>query len=125
MTKMFQSFLCLFGLVCICIAGLHWLLGPAAIPGSVPVNATMDSEDRFYATLMAGYGIALLWCAKDVESKGVFVRFLALIFFAGGVARIVSMLVVGPPDGFFVVMTGLELVIPVIMIAVQARLSRA
>ena len=69
MKKTFQGFLVFFGVTDILISLLHIVLGPSAIPGSVPVNATMDSEDRFYATLFTAYGAALLWCVKDVESK--------------------------------------------------------
>jgi hypothetical protein len=69
MRRSLQVFLALFGGVAIAIALLHIVFGPAAIPGSVPVNATMDSEDRFYATLFGAYGVTLLWCVKDVEQK--------------------------------------------------------
>ena len=57
MKKSLQVFLGLFGITAIFIASLHIVLGPSAIPGSIPVNATMDSEDRFYATLFAAYGV--------------------------------------------------------------------
>src|SRR5262245_42584669 len=81
MKQSFQVFLGLFGITAIVIASLHIILGPSAIPGSIPVNATMDSEDRFYATLFAAYGVALLWCIKDIERKSTVVYFLALSFF--------------------------------------------
>ncbi len=70
MRKALQIFFGLFGATAISIAALHIVLGPTAIPGSVPVNSTMDSEDRFYATLFAAYGVALLWCTREVERKG-------------------------------------------------------
>ena len=57
-------FLGLFGATVILIASAHVVWGPAAIPGSIPVNATMDSEDRFDATMFAAYGVALLWCIR-------------------------------------------------------------
>ena len=95
MRKALQVFLGLFGGIDILISLLHIVLGPSAIPGSVPVNATMDSEDRFYATLFTAYGVAILWCIKDIERKGPAIRFLALTFFVGGVARLVSMALVG------------------------------
>lgn len=101
MKKSLQVFLGLFGIAAIFIASLHIVLGPSAIPGSIPVNATMDSEDRLYATLFAAYGVALLWCIKDIERKSTVVYFLALTFFIGGLARLVSMAAVGPPDTFF------------------------
>jgi len=100
MKKVFQIFLGLFGVTAIFIASLHIIFGPSAIPGSVPVNATMDSEDRFYATLFAAYGVALLWCIRDIERKSMVVYFLAGVFFVGGLARLVSIVAVGLPNTF-------------------------
>ena len=122
MKKSLQIFLGLFGLTAIFIALLHLVFGPAAISGSIPVNATMDSEDRFYATLFAAYGVALLWCLKDIEHKSKIVYFLALAFFAGGLARLVSVAAVGFPNTFFRAMTVLELLIPLFMVFMQWRL---
>jgi hypothetical protein len=68
MKRTFQVFPILFGIVAIATGLWHIVLGPSAIPGSIPVNATMDSEDRFYATLFATYGLALMWCVKRVIS---------------------------------------------------------
>jgi len=119
-----QVFLGLFGVTAILIATLHLVLGPAAIPGSVPVNATMDSEDRFYATLFAAYGVALLWCLRDIERKTSVVYFLAGTFFIGGLARLVSIAAVGLPNTFFIAMTALELFIPCLMVLVQWRVSK-
>jgi hypothetical protein len=114
----------LFGSTAIFIASLHVALGPLAIPGAVPVNATMDSEDRFYATLFAAYGAAVLWCIKDIERKSMVVYFLALTFFVGGLARLVSIAAVGLPNKFFIAMTVLELLIPFFMAFMQSRVSR-
>jgi hypothetical protein len=123
MKKSLQVFLGMFGITAIFIASLHIVLGPSAIPGSIPVNATMDSEDRFYATLFAAYGVALLWCIKDVELKSRVVYFLALTFFVGGLARLVSVAAVGLPNTFFIVMTVLELLIPFFMVLMQSRIA--
>jgi hypothetical protein len=123
MRKTLQVLLALFGVTAIFIALLHIVLGPAAIPGAVPVNATMDSEDRFYATLFLAFGVVLLWCVKDVEHKAKVVYFLMLTFFVGGLARIVSMLAVGLPNDFFIAMTVLELVLPVVYSFLMFRVS--
>lgn len=124
MKRPLQVFLGLFGITAIFIASLHIVLGPAAIPGSIPVNATMDSEDRFYATLFAAYGAALLWCIPNIERKSALVYFLACTFFIGGLARVVSMAAVGPPDSFFIAMTVLELLIPFFMAFMQSRIAK-
>lgn len=124
MKKAFQYFLVLFGTVAICIAIAHLILGPASIPGSIPVNATMDSEDRFYAVLFGAFGVALIWCVKQVETKSVFVYFLAVTFFVGGLARLISVAVVGLPHGLFIFLTALELIIPIYMIYAQYKVTR-
>jgi hypothetical protein len=123
MRRTLQVLLALFGVTAIFIALLHIVLGPAAIPGAVPVNATMDSEDRFYATLFLAFGVVLLWCVKDVEHKAKVVYFLMLTFFVGGLARIVSMLAVGLPNDFFIAMTVLELALPVVYSFLMFRVS--
>lgn len=123
MKTSFQAFLILFGIVAIGIAIAHLILGPASIPGSIPVNATMDSEDRFYAVLFGAFGVALIWCTKQIESKGLFVYFLAVTFFVGGLARLVSVAVVGLPHPLFIFLTTLELIIPLYMIWAQYKIS--
>ena len=65
----FQAFLVLFGVVVIGISLAHLAVGPAAIIGGTDVNPTSDGEDRFYAGLFLAYGVALLWCARDVQRK--------------------------------------------------------
>jgi len=125
MRRALQVLLALFGATAIFISLLHIVLGPAAIPGSVPVNATMDSEDRFYATLFLAYGAVLIWCIKDIEHKSKVVYFLMVTFFVGGLARIVSVLVVGPPNTFFILMTVLELSLPIVLMYMQFRVSDA
>lgn len=112
MRSLLAGFVALFGAVCCAIALAHIALGPAAIPGSVPVNATMDSEDRFYATLFLGFGAALIWTSCDLARRAGVLDALLLVFFAGGVARIVSWLAVGPPSPLFVFLGSLELLLP-------------
>lgn len=102
----------LFGLVCCCIGLAHVALGSKAIYGSVPVNPTMDSEDRFFGTLFVGFGAALAWSSRDpVARAGVF-KSLLLVFFLGGVARLISVAMVGLPNGLFIFLGVVELVLP-------------
>ncbi len=113
------------GLAAIVIACVHIAFGPAAIPGSVPVNATMDSEDRFYATLFLGYGVALLWCTRAIDKRALYIRFLAGLLFAGGLARVVSMAQVGLPNTLFLSLTGVEFVAPAAVWFLLRRVERS
>ena len=85
----------------------------------------MDSEDRFYATLFLGFGAAVLWCVRAVERKSAIVYWLMLTFFLGGLARIMSIIAVGWPNALFVLLTLVELVLPLVVAYMQFRVSRA
>ena len=124
MRRALQVFLGLFGATIIVICLLHLVLGSASIPGSIPVNATMDSEDRFYATLFGAYGLAILWCIEDIEQKGGLLRLLLLTFFAGGIARLISVAVMGLPHPLFVFLGALELAIPPLVALAHRRVVR-
>jgi hypothetical protein len=50
-------------------------------------------EDRFYAVLFGAFGVAVLWCARDVERKQVYVDALAGAFLIGGIGRLISVIV--------------------------------
>ena len=114
----------LLGVSVVCMSMLHIALGPAAIPGAVPVNATMDSEDRFYATLFLAYGAALLWCARHLRQRLRESRLLMLVFLLGGLARIMSIVAVGPPNDFFLAMAICELAIPPLLVWLSIVVAR-
>jgi hypothetical protein len=60
---------------------------------------------------------------RDVERKSRLVYFLALTFLVGGLARVVALVAVGPPNGFFVAMTGIEVLLPFVIMGMQRRVS--
>jgi len=112
MNWLFTWFTRLFGSVCILIALGHIAIGPDIIPGGVSVNATMDSEDRFYASLFLGFGGAVIWTSFNFSDRGNLFLALMGIFFLGGLARIVSIISVGWPTPLFIFLGALELLIP-------------
>lgn len=112
MRRALSWFVGVFGAICVGISLVHFVFGAASIPGGVSVNATMDSEDRFYATLFTGFGLTLIWCALDLgRRRGAFLALMGVFFF-GGVARIMSVAMVGWPSPLFVFLGSLELVLP-------------
>lgn len=83
----------------------------------------MDSEDRFYATLFMGFGIALIWAAKDLAARSQIFYFLLAIFFAGGISRIISALMVEPPNLLFQLLGAVELILPPIFYLWHRRVT--
>ena len=124
MQAFLKFFVALFGAVCAAIGLAHIILGPAVIPGSIAVNATMDSEDRFYATLFVGFGAALVWCSQNLEERSRPFAWLLVVFFAGGISRLVSLSQVGLPHPLFQVLTVVELVLPVVLWLLYRRTVR-
>ena len=112
---MLKWIILLFGLTCMAIAMSHIALGPSVIPGAIPVNPTMDSEDRFYATLFLGFGAALAWCSRNLQKRGGVFGALMIVFFLGGIARLISAVQVGLPNEFFQVLWALELILPPVL----------
>jgi uncharacterized protein DUF4345 len=123
MRRAFQAFLALFGVIVIGISLAHFAIGPQAIIGGVAVNPTMAGEDRFFAGLLLCCGIALLWCAGDVQHKRVYIDVLAAAFFVGGIGRLLAIALDGPPHPFYVAMLVLELVLPVLMVLAARRVA--
>jgi hypothetical protein len=119
----FQAFLALFGVIVIGISLAHLAIGPQAIIGGVAVNPTMAGEDRFFAGLLLCYAITLLWCARDVQHKRVYVELLAGAFFVGGIGRLLAVLLDGTPHPFYVAMLMLELALPPLMVVAARRVA--
>ena len=112
MTRLLSVFVFIFGAICVLIALAHIALGPQIIPGSITVTPTMDSEDRFYAVMFLGWGAAIMYCALDLRERGALFGALLLTFFLGGIARIISALMVGLPSLLFIFLGLLELALP-------------
>jgi hypothetical protein len=88
-------------------------------------TATADSELRFYAPFWAVYGGLLVWVARDLAGRLAWVPPAAALFFAGGVGRLISLLVVGPPHPAFSGLMAIELIAPPVFLALWAAARRA
>jgi hypothetical protein len=104
-------------------AQFDWLTG-STHPASGPWPPTMDNELRFYAPFWGAYGLALLAVARDLPAQLRFVPPLAALFFVGGVGRVISHVVVGPPHPFFALLMAIELILPVVFLALWKAASR-
>ncbi|GAA0299821.1 DUF4345 domain-containing protein [Streptomyces polychromogenes] len=114
MTKALRVFAWVTGLACTAIGLFHVVAGNAAIPGEADAGPTMDSLGRFFGAIFAGYGLAWLWAARQEPVPARVVRWLAVVFLLGGVGRLLSLAVEGWPHPFQVVLTLIELVLPLL-----------
>ena len=113
------------GIACVLI-GLYHLIGGASrtTPGAGEVSASIDSQERFYATVFAGYGLAWLRAAQVKPVPATDVVALSSVMAVGGVARLLSWREYGRPHLLYAVLTVVEFVLPAAMVALLLR-SRA
>lgn len=118
----FRIWLTIFGMVIVGISVAHLLVGQPTYLGGGEVNATMDSDLRFYNVLFAAYGAAFVWVARDVGGRTRALTLLNALFFAGGAARLLAWAASGIPSAFYVAMIPVELILPLIHEAVRRKL---
>lgn len=112
MRTLMRWWLIAFGLVCVGIGLAHLFFGVSTIIGGGTVNPTVDSDMRFYALLFAAYGAGYLWAAADLEHRAQIVNGLGILFFLGGLARLLAWWQSGAPHWFYIVMCVVEFLIP-------------
>lgn len=108
----------------VAITGLNVLFGGAsAIPGSAGgVEATVDNELRFFCVFWLAYGGFCVWVARNIQAQYTFIPFIALVFFVGGLGRLISMLSVGSPATILIPAMILEFVIPLVIGGIYRKL---
>lgn len=102
----------------------HFVLGARSVPGETDANATVDSRERFYAAVFAGYGWAWLYNARQLPGSSHTVRTLAGVMAAGGAGRLLSRADRGAPHWFQDVLTVTEVVLPVAIGVLAHRAER-
>jgi hypothetical protein len=66
-TRYLANLVACTGVSCIAVGAYHFALGTASVPGATDANPTVDSRERFYSAIFAGYGIAWMrvWRKSD------------------------------------------------------------
>ena len=105
------------------IGALHLIIGlnaDVALGANLPVDVlgdpVLDSQNRFFGVSFTIFGVLFYLCATDLEKYEKVFYCLLAVFFAGGIARLVSMAVVGAPSMQILVLTGLELLMPPLLV---------
>lgn len=129
------------GSAALIIGGLIFLIGPAATgeifttmlrvfapdaPPSVGLSgADVDSEMRFYAVLWMAYGGVALWVSRSIKERMRLLRWMLVIFWLGGIGRVISYFAVGAPHPLFILLMWIEVVLPIVLLALTYQSAKA
>ena len=122
-----------FGLVCVVVSALHIIFGlqadqmlGAGLTEITLTNASLDSQNRFYGAQFMLMGGVVWLSAKDLARHASLLRLAMAVFFIGGVARVISIFVIGWPSAMIQALLLIELVLPpAILLWHRAVLSRS
>jgi Domain of unknown function (DUF4345) len=101
------------------VGALHLVLGVGAdvlLGARLPLEAlsdpTLDSQNRFYGVAFTLYGVLLFHCASDLRKYATVLRCVLWVFFAAGLARLVSIATHGMPSPLVLGLLASELAAP-------------
>lgn len=98
------------------ISGAAWL-AKARVP------ADLDSHFRYLSGIFLMLGVGFASCIPAIERRGERFRLLGAMVVAGGLARAVSLAMVGPPSTGHLAGLAMELVVVPLLLLWQARVS--
>ena len=100
------------------------VLGPRFLGAEVPWPADLDSHTRFLSGVFLALGVAWWTCVPAIERHAGCFRLLAAATVAGGLARLLSLIMAGAPSAGHVAGLGMELVVVPLLVIWQARVAR-
>jgi hypothetical protein len=121
MKRLLLAVLWLFGAVPIATGLLAIIGGPTVAPGGGATTPSVDSEYRFVNVLWLGAGVILYWTLLKPAARALVTRVVLTLAATGGIARLISVAVVGWPHPIFIGTIALELVIVPLVIWWHSR----
>lgn len=129
--KTLQLVLRLCAPVFLLVGMLHLLIGlqadvllGAKLSAETLTDPALDSQNRFYGVAFALYGVLLFLCATDIAKYATVLRCVLWVFFAAGVARLVSVAIHGLPPPLVLALLASELTIPPVLVLWLNRVVR-
>jgi hypothetical protein len=96
-------------------------LGADSVPAPGDPSPNLESELRFYSTWWIGAGVFLAWLAPRVAERTLELRVFSALLFLSGMSRGLAAVATDWPSTGQLMLMGLELVLPVVFVAWQAR----
>jgi hypothetical protein len=101
------------------------LSGPSAVGVYASDNPDLDSHFRYLSGIFLGLALGFLSCIPNIERKGERFKLLTACVVLGGLARLLSLVVIGQPSTLHLIGLALELGVVPALAFWQGRLSRA
>ena len=86
-------------------------------------DPVLDSQNRFYGIAFTLYGVLLYLCATDLNRYSTVLRCVLSVFFAAGLARLVSIAIHGLPSVLVLALLVSEIVLPPILLLWLSRIE--
>jgi hypothetical protein len=91
--------------------GADVLLG-ATVPAAAVGDPALDSQNRFYGVAFTLYGVLLWVGASNIPKYATVLRCVFWVFFAAGLARLVSIAIYGLPPPLVLTLLASEVILP-------------
>jgi hypothetical protein len=91
----------------------------------LPEAPVLDSNLRFFGGIWLGVGLAMLWLVPSIERQGTLFRALWVAVFLGGMGRVLSWVLIGPPPKSYAGFIILELLGAPLFIYWQYRVAQS
>jgi hypothetical protein len=106
------------------LAGLEGVIsGPSFLTVEEPWPVDLDSHMRFLSGALLAIGVAWYSCIPSIDEVGGRFRLLAALTFAGGLARLASLIAAGAPSAGHLYGLAVELVAVPLLVFWQARVA--
>ena len=122
--RLLQAAIAIACLVPLGIGGASVLFGPSAITTTLAPSPSFDSHFRYLSGIFFALGIGFASCIPAIEARGPRFRLLGAMVVTGGIARLVSLAMLGWPGAGHRFGLAMELgVVPLLMLW-QWRIER-
>jgi hypothetical protein len=122
--RLLQASVLLLALVPISAGAAGVVGGPAFLGLERPWPADLDSHFRYLSGLFLAMGLGFWSCVPAIERRGARFRLLGGLVILGGLARLLSLLLVGTPSPGHLAGLTLELAVLPLLLLWQRRLER-
>jgi Domain of unknown function (DUF4345) len=101
------------------------VLGADSVLGAGEASPSLESELRFYSVWWIGAGLFLIWLAPRIEERTLETRVFCALLFLAGLSRVFAALATDWPSTGQMILMVIEFVLPIVLVAWQARVKRA